>query len=252
MARADDDGSPDPRLLAAVQSYDAEAGRLPDVLAALHVVRVLAPVVALAGDSAAGAGGLTVDRSADIALPVLVDADGSRAVLIFSGLSALIRWDATAATSGARNERRRSAETGTARPVPVTGPRAAEVAIAEGATTLVLDVAGPTPVTLEEPEVRALVTGRGTVAAYDDRALAHDLTRVLARFDEVLGAWIAPATGVDARVTVVVDPGCSLEAVAAQLTGPVREAGRLAGGVRGLDLALQPGRDPEPPGRRIS
>ena len=112
------------------------------MLAALHRARVLAPVVALLGETGTTAGGLVHDKTADIAVPVLVDPDGARALPVFTDLAALARWDPAA------------------RPVPVAGPRAAQVALAEGAEALVLDLAGPLTVTLPLPEVQALAEGR--------------------------------------------------------------------------------------------
>jgi hypothetical protein len=122
---AGDDGSADADLVAAVAAHAADPARLPEVLAVLHRARVLAPVVALLGETGTTAGGLVHDKTADIAVPVLVDPEGARALPVFTDLSALARWDASA------------------RPVPVAGPRAAQVALAEGAQALVLDLAGP-------------------------------------------------------------------------------------------------------------
>ena len=233
VARSGDDGAPHPRLLAATHAYDRDPGHLPEVLAALHTARVLVPVVAGLGETEAGPAGLTVEKSSDISLPVLVDGDGSRAVPVFSGVAAMARWDASA------------------RPVPVQGPRAAAVALAEGASALVLDVAGPVAVALDEPELRALVGGRGTVPAYDDEDLAHSLLELLTTREDVLGAWISPWPGADARLTVAVRPGRSLTGMARLVADPLREAARRAGSVRGIDLVLQSRAEPQPAGRAL-
>ncbi|MGH8892051.1 MAG: SseB family protein [Actinomycetes bacterium] len=217
-AFAGDDGSADPALVSALRAHAADDGRLPEVLAALHRSRVLAPVVAVLGESATTAAGLVIDKTADIALPLLDDGAGHRAVPLFSGLDALSRWDPSA------------------RPVPVEGPRAAAVALAEAAEAVVLDIAGPCPATLGHREVRALAEGRGTVPAYDDKALAHVLARVLAVEPQVLEAWIAPAAGVDARLTVAVAVGTDTAELGAWLADRLRALADHA--VRGVDLAL--------------
>ncbi|MCY7373033.1 MAG: SseB family protein, partial [Spirochaetaceae bacterium] len=98
-----DDGSVDPGLAAALRAHDAEPARLPQVLAALHRARVLAPIVALLQETGTSPAGLRVEKTSDIALPLLLDADGRKAVLVFSSLDTLHRWDRSA------------------RPVPVTG-----------------------------------------------------------------------------------------------------------------------------------
>ena len=94
--------------------------------------------------------------------------------MAFSSVDALHLWDRAA------------------RPVPVSGPRAAAVALAEGAEALVLDVAGPSPATLGLPEVRALAAGLGASPAYDDDGLAAEVALVLSGEPVVVGAWLAP------------------------------------------------------------
>jgi hypothetical protein len=217
---AGDEGGADPALVAAQRAHAADAARLPEVLAALHRARVLAPVVAVLGDSATNDAGLTVDKTSDIALPLLVGDDGSRAVPVFSSLETLARWDPAA------------------RPVPVEGPRAAAVAVAEQAEALVLDVAGPLPVTLGAAEMQALARGRAPVPAYDDEVLARQVAAALGREPAVTHGWIGPGAGVDALVTVAVAAASSPEEVGGRLATALRALAR--GGVRGIDLALQP------------
>src|SRR5215210_1850405 len=116
-----DSGAADDRLAAALAAYAEDPARRPDVLAALHVARVLAPIVTVPGEVGAGAKGLTVDKSADISVPLLGGSDGRLALPVFSGLAPMARWDPKA------------------RPVPVDGPGAAGVAAAEQAEVLVVD-----------------------------------------------------------------------------------------------------------------
>lgn len=231
---AGDDGSPDPRLSAALRSHGADPGRLPEVLAALHRVRVLAPVVAVLGETGTSAAGLPVDKTSDIALPLLVDADGRRAVPVFSALETLARWDRSA------------------RPVPVMGPRVAAVALAEGADGVVVDVAGPSVVTLGRPEVRALAEGRAVVPAYDDERLAGELAQVLAGEPSVLGGWIAPAAGLDAMLTVLLDPVGAADDVGARLAAGLRGPALRSGAGRGVEVTLHVGGSaPAPAGRPV-
>ncbi|MGH8970332.1 MAG: SseB family protein, partial [Actinomycetes bacterium] len=221
-------GEADPRLAAAVRAHAADAGRLPEVLAALHRARVLAPVVARVSEP-----GTTGDKTSDIALPLLEGHDGRRAVPVFSDLATLARWEPAA------------------RPVPVPGRRAAAVALAESAAAIVLDVAGPLTVTLAGPELRALAEGRAEIPSYDDEGLARRVARTLSAEPDVLGAWIAPWAGADARLTVVHDATAASDALAGRLAADLRRLLGAAGGVRGLELTLQVGTDPVPPGRRV-
>jgi hypothetical protein len=123
-----DDGSPDPSLRAALIA--AEADR---VLALLPQSRLLVPVVAL---PAAG--------EAEMAVPALVNADGARALPVFSGLDALHAWQPDA------------------RPVPMPGERVLLAAAAEGYDGVVVDVAGPAAFTLQADQIRRLAPSRDT------------------------------------------------------------------------------------------
>jgi hypothetical protein len=135
---ANDDGSADAGLVAALAAYGEDAGRLPQVLAALHTARVLTPVVATSLASGAGTG----DGGAAVAVPLLEGVDGRRALPVFTSVAAMAAWDARA------------------RPVPVNGRVAAAVARAEGAEVLVLDIAGPTTCVLDDLDLEALIDGR--------------------------------------------------------------------------------------------
>ena len=228
---AGDTGGADPALATALEAVAADPGRQPEVLAVLHGARVLAAVAAVATETATGAAGLAVDKEADIAL-ALLDHAGRRALPVFSSVATLARWDPRA------------------RPVPVEGPRAAAVTLAEGAQDLVLDLTGPVSVVLGEREVRALLRPSATVPAYVDEELAGALRAVLGHEPALTAAWIGPSAGVDARVSLAVavaadrDPAAVAQAVAGRLAALARTS------VLGLDLAVVPAGWAPPPGHR--
>ena len=64
----DDDGSVDAGLAAALTAYGDEVARLPEVLAALHGARVLAPIVAVLHEPGTSPAGVPVGKTSDIAL----------------------------------------------------------------------------------------------------------------------------------------------------------------------------------------
>ncbi|MGH3443974.1 MAG: SseB family protein, partial [Nocardioidaceae bacterium] len=68
-------------------------------------------------------------------------ADGRTALLAFTGQPALQRWDQQA------------------RPVPVSAVTAAQAALQQGATALVLDVAGPVLFVVESEDLDSLAAG---------------------------------------------------------------------------------------------
>jgi hypothetical protein len=125
----DDTGAADPELTAALAAYAADPAREPEVLAALSDARLLVPVVAeLAPNepsSEVGQDGLQHDKSSDMASVLMRGPDGRLALLAFTGLEAMQRWDPDA------------------RPVPVPARAAALAALQDGAEALLIDLAGP-------------------------------------------------------------------------------------------------------------
>ena len=121
----DDTGAPDPALAAALAAYAADPAREPEVLAALAEARVLVPVVATLGEVETGPDGLARDKSSDMATVLMRGSDGRLALLAFTGLESLRRWDPAA------------------RPVPVPARTAALAAMQDGAEALLVDAAGP-------------------------------------------------------------------------------------------------------------
>lgn len=107
----DDDGLIDPRLAEALGDDAA-------VLAVYGDVRVFVPIVAILGERATDG----ADKSADMAAVFMTGADGRKALLTFSSVEALEKWNPLA------------------RPVPVWGREAAQAALDEGASALLLDL----------------------------------------------------------------------------------------------------------------
>ena len=112
-AYRNDDGAADDALRRAIA-----AGQVS--LATLATSRVLVAVMAVA-DVVDDEG----DKESHMAVVSMVNAEGERGLLAFTGMDALQRWQADA------------------RPVPVSGAQAAQAALDDGATALVIDVQGP-------------------------------------------------------------------------------------------------------------
>jgi SseB protein N-terminal domain len=169
-----DDGAADPAVLAALTAYDAGRGSEHAALNALASSRLLVPVVAVlteeagedieaaedveaTGDSGAGGAaevsgpgaGLRVEKTTEMAMPTLIGRDGRSAVLAFTSLDALTRWRPDA------------------RPVAVPAARAWQAG-AEEASAVVIDVAGPVPVTVEGARLAALAAGRPAPLPHQD------------------------------------------------------------------------------------
>ncbi len=160
-----DDGAADPAVSAALAAYAAGRGSEHAALNALASSRLLVPVVAVlteeasgddeatgdseTGDSALPGTGLRREKSTEMALPTLIGRDGRAAVLAFTSLAALTRWRPDA------------------RPVAVPAARAWQAGTEE-ASAVVIDVAGPVPVTVEGARLAALAAGRPAPLPHQD------------------------------------------------------------------------------------
>ena len=106
-AFAGDDGRPDPR-------WEAAYAHPADVEALLRAgVRLLVPIVAVLDEADAETG---ADKSSHMASVSLVQPDGRRGLLAFTGVESLARWDPAA------------------RPVPVTSHQVAAAALDDQAS----------------------------------------------------------------------------------------------------------------------
>jgi hypothetical protein len=153
---AGDDGSAAPAVAAALRDVAAGAP-LHVAVAALCDARVLVPVVAVPGRVEHDEAGRARDKTSDMAAVLLTGRDGRRALLAFTDLAALHTWDADA------------------RPVPVSTAEAAQAALAEGASALVVDVAGPVQVPIEGDALRRVAAGQRLVRDGDGWAWAAPL-----------------------------------------------------------------------------
>jgi SseB protein N-terminal domain len=157
-AFAGDRGAADPALASALTAYAASPGdpaRHLGVFLALQTARVLVPVVALLGDAEVDEDGLARDTSSDMATVLLTGRDGRQALLAFTGVESLAAWRPDA------------------RPVPVTAPDAARSARQEGASALVVDVAGPTTYAVEGALLEGLARGWTLTRTGDSYAWAE-------------------------------------------------------------------------------
>lgn len=190
----DDTGAADPALLALVADPDTSGAEL---IRALSQARLLVAIVATATEITQVAPGVHVDSSVDTALVTLTSPGGERALPAFTGVPALAAWDPQA------------------RPVPVTGVRAAQAAIEEACDVLALDVAGPVTKVLGSSMLWALAQGRPWLPAHQDPVVAEAVHSLLASAPEVLEHRLelgaSGALGIELRM----QPGLAREQVEA-------------------------------------
>ena len=141
-AYAGDRGEPD----AGLRKLLASAGNSSDdylrAVAGLCTARFLLPIVAVGDDSADGP---DPERHAEMRAPLLTTADGSTGLPVFTGLDALTAWKPDA------------------RPVPCRLDEVASTAIEAGAVAVLVDLAGPSPLIIEDGLVAELAAARRLV-----------------------------------------------------------------------------------------
>jgi hypothetical protein len=137
---AGDDGSAAPEVAAALAAYAQDGNRL-STLQVLQHARLLVPVVAVLGEVEHDEAGLAHDKTSDMATVLVTGPGGKQGLLAFTSAETLTRWDPQA------------------RPVPVTASVAARAALQDGATALVVDVAGPVSYAVEGETLASLAEG---------------------------------------------------------------------------------------------
>ncbi|MET8143347.1 SseB family protein [Sphaerisporangium sp. NPDC005288] len=145
----DDDGGADASVAAALAAFAAGTGDAAAVASALSTARLLVPVVALLTRAEVGEHGLKQEKESEMALPVLVGADGRKAVPAFTGVASLQLWRADA------------------RPIQAVTPQVCRAALSEDAAAVMVDVAGPVPFAIEGGLLHALAS-IGRMPAGDD------------------------------------------------------------------------------------
>jgi hypothetical protein len=190
-----DDGSADEALTQALAAHargELDRYALYPVLAGK---RVLAPIVALLGESEAagtGVGGteLRRDKDSEMALVTLVASDGAKAVPVFTSTEKLGVWGATAGFPAAR-------------PVPVSVEKAAAAALQEEADVLLLDLGTDEQFELGGAALRAFASGRVPTPPDADKDVVAALLVVLRSVPEVADALESARVGAFAEGAVL-------------------------------------------------
>jgi hypothetical protein len=156
---AGDVGAVDPDLAAALEAFDAAPADLEAhraVLRRLPATRLLVPVVAILGEvehdvppGGRAESRLVREKASDMAAVLMTGRDGRTALLAFTGTPALRQWDPEA------------------RPVPVSVRQAAQAALQDQASALLIDVAGPVLFVVEGDDLSSLAAGHRLVSLQD-------------------------------------------------------------------------------------
>lgn len=132
---ASDDGSAPKKLIAAIEGFrKGELGQVA-VVDAIRTARLLVPLVAHLGESEVGPNGLLVDKSAELSIVTVKSPDNQDALVVFSSVAAMQRWNSTA------------------RPVPTDAIRVCLAAASQMSTRVVLDPGAETEFVIRRPAI---------------------------------------------------------------------------------------------------
>jgi hypothetical protein len=158
---AADDGSAPPALLASIAAFRAGETGPAAVVDAIRAARLLIPLVAKLGESGEGAHGVTVDKSAELAIVTVAGPDGRDVLPVFSSVTAMSAWNPKA------------------RPVPADGVRVGLAAASERTDLVVLDPASETEFAVRRPAVWAMAQGESWLPATEDPAVLQAFAAVI-------------------------------------------------------------------------
>ena len=224
-----DDGSAPAPLAEALRAH--RAGEDPHrraLVAALADSRVLVPIMAVATETGTTAHGLTGDNGADMAMVSITAPDGTTVLPLFTSVAQLSAWRSDA------------------RPVPVVAPQAAQAAVQEGCTALLLDPANPAeeggPVLLPRSVLWALGQGREWIPPHEDPQLAEELERLgTSASAEVRGLSARAGRSAEVDLHLRLRPGLTAEevsAVVSQVTQALGASQLVAERISSMRLVL--------------
>jgi hypothetical protein len=222
-----DDGSAPRAVVEALA--EVAAGRDPHrrgLVAALAGSRVLVPIMAVATEEGTTAHGLTGDNGADMAMVSITSPDGSRTLPVFTAVDELQRWQPRA------------------RPVPTPTAQAAQAAVQEGITQLVLDPAaqqGTGPIPLQRSVLWALAQGRTWIPPHEDPELARELEAIAEGLPRVIALQARPGEHTEVDLLVRLQAGldaAGVQSVVGALSERLGSSMLVADRISSLKLTL--------------
>lgn len=132
---AGDDGSAPKEFLKAIAGFRTGVKSQADVVDAIRSSRLLVPLLAKLGESEIGANGLKVDKSAELSIVTVKAPDDQEALVVFSSVAAMQRWNPTA------------------RPVPTDAIRVCLAAASQLSTRVVIDPGSETQFVIRRPAI---------------------------------------------------------------------------------------------------
>lgn len=226
---AGDDGSADPALLAALETFRTDGDPVP-VVDAYRSARLLIPLIAEKGDHGVGPHGLEVDKTQELSIVTVAAPDGRRVLPVFTSVTTMQAWDAAA------------------RPVPADGVRTALSAADDDTDLIVVDPGSDTEFVIRRPAVWAIAQGQSWEPAYASPDVFAGLQASIGQELAVLDLAVEPGDpsgrlrGPELVVRLELMPGldpAALDAVLARLAKRWAADDRIAVLVDSLSVTLR-------------
>ena len=131
----DDDGKAPPKLIEAIAKFRSGEAQAEEVVDQFRVSRLLVPLLANLGESEVGPHGQTVDKSAELSIVTVKSPDNQDALVVFSSVDAMNRWNRSS------------------RPVPTDAIRVTLAAASQMSTRVVLDPGSDTEFVIRRPAI---------------------------------------------------------------------------------------------------
>jgi hypothetical protein len=170
-----DDGSAPAGLVEAIRRFRSREVGEVEVVEAFRISRLLIPLVAHLAEAGTGDHGLTIDKSAELAIVTVAGPDGRNVLPVFSSVQAMQRWNPAA------------------RPVPADAVRVALAAASENTELVVLDPTSRTEFVIRRPALWAIAQSQSWLPSYLDEG--------------VLAAFLASAEPETAVAAILLDSG---------------------------------------------
>ena len=132
---AGDEGSAPKEFVTAISGFRSGELGQSNVVDALRVSRLLVPLLAQLVESEIGANGLKVDKSAELSIVTVKAPDNQDALVVFSSIAAMQRWNPSA------------------RPVPTEAIRVCLAAASQLSTRVVIDPGSETEFVIRRPAI---------------------------------------------------------------------------------------------------
>ena len=227
---ANDDGSARPELINAILEFH-KTGDSSTVFKEFSKSRLLIPLLADLGESAEGAHGHTVDKSADLSIVNVETPDGQVGLPVFSSVQTMQRWNAAA------------------RPVPSDAIRVSLAAASDGSTRIILDPGSETEFAFRRPAIAALAQQQSWTPPYLEPEVLAEFEKATSSENSIAKVLISSLdpqsrlVGPEVKVELQVVAGLSkeqLEEILHRVTKKWADSENISSSVDSMALVVNP------------